>query len=430
MLLRFSVSNHRSIRERAELSLMAVDEDRPAARFAPSLGQSVLAVAGIYGPNASGKSNLLDALAWLSSAVRNSLRVWDGGIPREPFRFANASTQPSTFEIEFLIEGVRYWYVLEVTDTQVEFEALYNYPERRRRTLFEREGTEFLPRRGLENAVGIRELLTPTTLALSAGLRFPKNEFDSLRRAFRFESIFPPARRRRGWSRGSFRRYSGIESLFLMEGSDLTPDDSTRLSEDRAAAVQLMQFADLGISDIQVADPDEDPATGAPIASARPRLQLVHSAGEEKLPFDLTDESDGTQTWFRLAGSAMSVLQQGDLLLLDEIDASLHPRLSAHLVQMFQSPEINPRGAQLVFTSHDTSLLDHLNRDEVWLAEKDETAATSLTALAEYGGQKVRRSVNLQRAYLQGRFGAVPDLDQEVVRHAIGLITGAPDAAK
>src|SRR5690606_6888698 len=103
---------------------------------------------------------------------------------------------------------------------------------------------------------------------------------------------------------------------------------------------------------------------------------------------------EGTRTWFRLIGPVLRVLRTGQTLLFDEIDASLHPRLSARLLELFQDPETNPRGAQLIFTTHDTSLLNHLNRDEVWLTEKAPGGYTELTALAEYGGDKVRRSLN------------------------------------
>ena len=108
------------------------------------------------------------------------------------------------------------------------------------------------------------------------------------------------------------------------------------------------------------------------------------------------------------------------MLLFDEIDASLHPRLSARLLDLFQDPDTNPNGAQLIFTTHDTSLLNSLNRDEVWLTEKRQ-GSTTLTALSDFGGDQVRRSLNLERAYLQGRFGAVPELDQTLVRDALGL---------
>ena len=128
--------------------------------------------------------------------------------------------------------------------------------------------------------------------------------------------------------------------------------------------------------------------------------------------------------WFSLIGPTLSALRNGRLLLFDEIDASLHPHLSARLLDLFQDPETNPRGAQLIFTTHDTSLLNHMNRDEVWLTEKSSNGATTLTALAEYGGDKVRRSLNLEKAYLSGRFGAVPEFDQVILRRMPGMIAG------
>jgi hypothetical protein len=150
-------------------------------------------------------------------------------------------------------------------------------------------------------------------------------------------------------------------------------------------------------------------------------LRLIHRVGGQELPFDLTEESAGTQTWFALIGPALTALRTGQILLFDEIDASLHPKLSARLLELFQDPVTNPYGAQLIFTTHDTSLLNHLNRDEVWLTEKRDNGATTLTGLAEYGGDKVRRSLNLEKAYLQGRFGAVPEVDQFTLRRALGL---------
>jgi uncharacterized protein len=135
----------------------------------------------------------------------------------------------------------------------------------------------------------------------------------------------------------------------------------------------------------------------------------------------MSQESAGTRAWFNVIGPIISVLRSGEIMLFDEIDASLHPKLSARLLELFQDPQTNPRGAQLIFTAHDTSLLNHLNRDEVWLTEKGNDGATTPTALAEYGGDKVRRSLNLEKAYLQGRFGAVPELDQYTLRRALGL---------
>ena len=119
VLLRFRVANHRSILEPVELSMIAVDEDRAATRGFDGLSERVLTVAGIYGPNASGKSNVLDALAWLSMAVATSLRSWEDYVPREAHRLGNGPVSPSEFDLDLVAKGVRYAYRLEVDDSAV-----------------------------------------------------------------------------------------------------------------------------------------------------------------------------------------------------------------------------------------------------------------------------------------------------------------------
>jgi len=123
MLLRFEAANFRSILEPVELSMIAVDRDRPAAREFDLLTERVLAVSGIYGPNASGKSNVVEALAWLSAAVGRSLRTWDEFIPREPFKFGRGPETPTAYEAEMVVRGVRYAYRVELDDSAVLFES-------------------------------------------------------------------------------------------------------------------------------------------------------------------------------------------------------------------------------------------------------------------------------------------------------------------
>jgi uncharacterized protein len=426
MLLRFEVANYRSIRDPVELSMVAVDEDRPAARAFDLLTERVLTIAGIYGPNASGKSNVVEALAWMSVAVGHSLRAWDKVIPREPFRFGRGLESPSWHEVEMVVEGIRYVYRLDVDDAKVLFEGLYSYPERRRRVLFEREDLAISFRRGLGSLAGTRELLTPTTLALSAAMRLDEPDVAAFGRSLAGMQALG-LRRPAAWrlyptdaqlSASSARLFGEQESLFDELGQ--SPYSG------RGPALALLRFADLGIDDVRMVEDSGNDARVSAAGARRPRRrpQLVHRVGNQSLPFELSEESAGTQTWFALIGPALSALRAGRVLLIDEIDASLHPRLSARLLELFQDPDTNPHGAQLVFTTHDTSLLNFLNRDEVWLTEKDAGGATTLTALAEYGGDKVRRSLNLERAYLQGRFGAVPEVDQFTLRRALGLVPG------
>ncbi len=417
MLLRFQVSNHRSILDPVELSMIAVDDDRPATRGFERLSERVLTTAGIYGPNASGKSNVLDALYWLSYAVATSLLGGGDSMPRDPHRFGKGSEKPSTFDMDCIVEGIRHGYQLEVDDSAVLYESLCSYPEQRRRMLFEREGDEVHFRRGLSGAGGTRELLTPTTLVLSAAARVGDPAIEVVGRAIsRIAEI-----NSHGFNRGRrsspflfLARSSNTYSMFEDAGSreEQVFEDMTR----GEAAMELLRLADPGIKDFDIVEL-KDHATGA----TGEQLLFVHHDGDRPVNFWPKEESAGTRMLFSLLGPALDALKYGQVLLFDEADASLHPRLSARLVELFQDPRSNPRGAQLILATHDTSLLSVLNRDEVWFTEKWPDGATRLVALAEFGGDQVRRSLNLERAYLQGRFGAIPEADHVDVLRALGL---------
>ena len=425
MLLRLRVSNHRSILEPVELSMIAVDKDRAATRRFDGLSEHVLTVAGIYGPNASGKSNVLDAMAWLSMAVARSIRSWGDYISRDSHRFGKGPASPTEFDLDLEVDGVRYTYRLELDDSAVLFESLDSYPEGRRRNLFTRSNGEIDFRRGLAGTRGIRALLTPTTLALSAGRRVGASDLPSVAQALSSMRILRPRSRRIPRTSGAFRFDSTID-LLADDGADRPPlfDNGKDRSAvtDRSSAMELLRFADSGIDDFVMAEEESERFGGF-----RRQPGLIHRGEGEPVTFGLEDESEGTQAWFRLIGPAFAALRLGRVLLLDEIDASLHPRLSARLIEIFQGPQTNSHGAQLIFTSHDTSLLNSLNRDEVWLTERAPNATTRLVGLAEFQGERVRKSLNLERAYLQGRFGALPEVDQAAVRRALGLVSRPDD---
>ena len=372
MLLRFEVGNHRSIFEPVELSMIAMDKDRAAAREIEGLDEKVLAVAGIYGANASGKTNLIDALSWLSLAFDRSLVTWENAIPCDPFSFATGPPQPSYYGIELVVSGVRYRYELEVEKSQVVFEALYSYPQQRRRTLFEREaGSDPAFRRGTRFTGGGRELITPTTLVMSVASRLTK-EIDSVARRVRDISygfwpraliskearLYRPNIRwaRRGWD-------DALIDVFDDASSRPDPDSGTSEGESpwkkRDLALEMLMFADLGVKGVEVVD--ESPGLGR----GGRRLRLLHDVAGDPRPLELGDESDGTLTWLGLIPELLTVLEQGGLFVVDELDTSLHPLISGNLVELFQDPVTNDRGAQIIFTTHDTSLLGRLSRDEV-----------------------------------------------------------------
>ncbi|MER6824511.1 ATP-binding protein [Streptosporangium sp. NPDC000563] len=428
MLIRFGATNHRSIRGPVDLSMVAIDRDREEARPVPLLGESLLPIAAIYGPNASGKSNVVAALSWLCDAVSFSFRFWEDEIPVEPFAFGDGRALASEFSVEVIIDGVRFEYVLELDREHVIYEGLFHYPEKKRRRIFEREELELKLQRGLGGLSGTRELITHRTLALSIARRFDEplvSEFT--RELLGIQNLgHMPRRSKSRLPAGAYRNPSHRSTIrwFEEEGNQLTLFDDNELGGRfigvRQQALALLRLADLGIEDV-VIDRREVIYSDSEVRTQR-RVRLLHKTTEESVPFDLDVESEGTRTWFALIGPVLTALRQGSVVLFDELDASLHPTLSAELLRIFRSPVTNPRGAQLIFTSHDTSLLNHLNRDEVWLTEKQADGSTRLGALADFSGERVRKSQNLENAYLHGRFGALPQVDQTALLRALGLI--------
>ncbi|WP_330465202.1 ATP-binding protein [Micromonospora zamorensis] len=434
MLIRFEASNYRSIAKSVELSMVAVDRGREAAREAPNLGESLLTLGAIYGPNASGKSNVVGALAWLRDAVEDSVRFWEEEIPLEPFAFGSGPAKPSEFVVEATVDGVRFEYVLELDASQVLYEGLFHYPERKRRRVFEREGSELKLQRGLGALSGTRELMTERTLALSAARRFDEPLVSNFARdLLRIQVLgHVPRRGRLGSFFGRSRRYSPrADTIRWFDSPDSDQPSLFSLVEDegkwsnlsrREQALAMLRLADLGIEDVVIDEQEVAYSSSGGETRTQRRLRLVHRSGENSAPLDFSAESEGTRTWFGLIGAVLIALQSGSIVIFDELDASLHPTLSAELLRVFQSPVTNPYGAQLIFTSHDTSLLNHLNRDEVWLTEKRPDGSTRLGGLAEFAGERVRKSQNLENAYLHGRFGALPQVDQTEFLRALGLI--------
>lgn len=202
--------------------------------------------------------------------------------------------------------------------------------------------------------------------------------------------------------------------------SDRLVSDDVVLTDTRQQALALLKLADFGIENVLVENVEVKYSDDE--SRTQRRIRLLHKAGDHIAPLDFASESDGTRTWFDLIGPVLTALRSGSIAIFDELDASLHPTLSAELVRIFEDPKTNPLGAQLIFTTHDTSLMNHLNRDEVWLTQKLDDGTTRLGALAEFAGERVRKSQNLENAYLHGRFGALPQLDQSILLRALGLI--------
>ncbi|MDR0234025.1 MAG: AAA family ATPase [Zoogloeaceae bacterium] len=399
MLVEFRVKNFRSLRDGQVLSLIASkDTALPENTLETNLtiAPRLLKSAAIYGANASGKSNLIKALKYMRSMVLRSTTLSPEQIfMAPPFRLdAKTESQPTEFEVTVILNSVRYQYGFSIMRGHVVAEFLLVYQAFKPQRWFERrfdeasgeDVYEFGP--GLKGAKNAWESETgPNALFLSVAVKFGS---EALRPVFDWFTT--------GVSIFNGRALIGLElSPRMLEH----PDDRKKIRD-------FLRAADISIADIEVR------ARKIPGQNEIERDQLIFSHVTEsgQAEFDLWDESSGTRNLLSLVGPVLEVLREGRTLVIDELDTSLHPLLMRELVRLFHRNEINVGGAQLIFTTHDTSLLearDLLRRDQVWLIEKDDQQASTLVALTEFSP---RKNEALGRGYLSGRYGGVPVLDE------------------
>jgi hypothetical protein len=407
MLLSFRVSNHRSLRDEQQLLLTpSYDDDGDQA----GSGWEAVPVVGLFGPNASGKSNVLDAIIYMRNMVRGSLRESEPGtgIARHPFALDPTMTEdPSTYVVDLLLHGTRYTYGFAVDDARVIEEWMFSYPRKKKREIFHRRGDAYSY--GEQTPASIRQVEAITesnVLFLSVAAR---SRQDLVRPVYDwFAGILFRSPMSARFSRGL------VDPLYRSGSFDF----------DRV--VSLLRAADTGIESAEmVEETDEELAQRSArlkksegYSLPRRRDILFKHRGEQgTFSLGLRDQSFGTQALFDLGLAVFQSLDLGSILVVDELDSSLHPYLTAQLVKLFRDREINVRGAQLLFSSHDATLLGRiqgeevLQRDHIWFTEKNECGVTELFPLSDF---KPRREDNRERRYLAGRYGAVPIVNDEL----------------
>ena len=404
MLLRSRLANHRSIREEHELSLIGTEFNEGTARKTVLRNKgravTVLPVAGVFGANASGKSNLLSGLRFMRTAVRDSVTEWvrsPDSVPREPFKLDLSSRDETTlFEVDLLLgaDPVRYTYGFELSDERVEAEWLHAYPQGRRQVWFDRDaaradggGDEFtFPGVGFRGrSTDLTAFTRPNALFLSVGATLNDIQLSAIHRWFNdnFWLITP-----------------GADVASRTEWTQRLLTDAKEAPKYAADIVGLLSIADLGLTGVDIDRESGD-------VRLRHRMK---AGGDIALDF-LREESLGTHAWFAFLGPLVTVLETGAVLLVDELDSSLHPTLTAEVVRLFQDADANPKGAQLIFTTHDATLLGSpvldrpLDRDQIWITSKLRSGETELYPLVD---AKPRPDENLERGYLRGRYGGIP----------------------
>ncbi len=429
MLVDFWVQNYRSILEAMTLSAIATSPrrssaDRKPGRYKtddeigatyPVAGRdmALLPVLGIFGANASGKSNVLRALTemlgWIGPYHRPSL---EGSLQATPFRLDAASAVFSTgFGIRVARAGSIYEYSLWVLNGRIVHEDLHLTPPapRRRSLLFSRThdpsdsapkwrwGSGFSgPHTQLHSLV---RLTQPYLGVLVQQLEL--EVLEPLQSWLASQSLAVP---------GDESLHAGLSSWIAAQGED-----------EFEAMGEILRFADTGITRIELAAADQQEPDRPPLAE-RFRCYAVREVDGSPVRWPLEEESAGTRRLYGLAWRIFTAIRDGGLLVIDELDASLHPMLVRGIINLFQKHTTNPAGAQLIFSSHDATLHQDqlLRRDQTWFTQKRDDGSTDLYSLSEF---KVRNDLDIERAYLDGRFGGVPvlgNLENALARGAVG----------
>ncbi|MBI3921326.1 MAG: ATP-binding protein [Armatimonadetes bacterium] len=417
MLIEFRVRNYRSFKDEQVLSFVASSgselEQNTFSAEAVGKKMRVLKSAAVYGPNAAGKSNLIKALRYMKKFVLESAEEGQAGKPTgaDPYRLdPQRAREPSRFELTFVSDGGRYQYGFAADSQRVHEEWLTAYPKGQPQMWFERsvdiEGEyNFGPSLKGERAK-LTKLTRENCLFLSIGAKFANKQLTEVYSWFRESLQYIDPR----------TDISGFTAHLIHENKEFAD-----------AIHGLLKDADMGIRGVEVNKrawseaelPDDMPSElKRKIADELKDqyfyvIRTLHTAteGQKLISFSLDDESDGTQRYFALIGPWLDVLKNGRVLCIDELDTSLHPLLSRTLIALFHHAEINTRGAQLLFTTHDTTLLDNslFRRDQIWFTEKDEAGASHLYPLLDF---RPRKDESLQKGYLAGRYGALPFLGE------------------
>lgn len=384
MLLQFSVTNHRSIKETAVISMKAAaDKTMKKNLISPDGKKELVPVMAIYGANAAGKSNVIHALLLMREMIcGNYAKPLKGAeLPYEPFAFVDGETKPTAFEIIYYNDGIKYAYGFSFNKNRIIDEYLYHWPNGREALVFSREKDKYEFRESIQEQLTLAGRTSDNRLHLTTS-----NEWNCAQTE---KSYLWFQKNLRGVIATGVSNEATIAAI--REGGD-----------EKKRILKEMMLADLGICNVELTGTKEKP-----IISTVHRL--TDSNGEQKqYTLLLGQESVGTQRFFLRIGFWMEAINSGAVLVVDEIEASMHPLLTRHLIEMIQDQTVNQNHAQLIFTTHDTGLLDLklLRRDQIWFAEKDEKSMqTDIYALTEFSP---RKDENIAKGYLQGRYGAIP----------------------
>ena len=397
MLCQFTVKNFKSIRDEMTFDMQAAAISEHEDRVIKDRdGELYLPVSAIYGPNGGGKSNVLEALHTLAAKVLRPLYATDDNNNRsfqmkkiliEPFAFGEKEKEaPTEFELFFRTKTAEYRYVLTVKKDIVLYERLdrVKFDTGRRSALFERS-SEGIELKGEFARLKISDEFSETLTLLSyLGITHKKNEVvNDVLNWFEYGI--------------NFLNYGNpIQELGMAIATS---------EEVKTLFLEMIQEMDLDIANFRVEEKEDE----------RIEVYTKHIVDDYEFELNLSEESSGTKKLFGLLPFIANSLVSGTTLVIDELDAKIHPVLLRHIIMMFNDMEINQHGAQLIFTSHDLSTMNSevFRRDEIWFVAKGNRQNSKLYSLVEFKnekGESVRKDAKFDKQYLEGKYGADPYL--------------------
>lgn len=440
MLIEFTVGNFRSFHEPITFSMVAaplvsvnkkLDEDN-VVKISDDL--SLLASAAIYGANASGKSNLLKAMSAMNRLVRQSAtKLEDGDIlPMiQPFRLSTQSEgEPTLFQMVFLLKGKQFRYGFRVDEKRVVSEWLFMTRTTKETQLFLRENGHIkVNERSFREGKGLEDKTRANALFLSVVAQFNGRIAKEVTSWFRCSNIV---------SGLADNQHIGYTLHCIESGNNKSEVEELIRSLDVSINKFRLQRTSKTVSQDEqdIRGETSENLTTEATTEAAPKMAPVrvetfhpkYNAKGERVEDEVLSlalhASEGTRKLFAFAGPLVNTLKYGTRLIIDEMDARLHPLITCAIIKLFHSKATNPRGAQLIFVTHDTNLLSNRNfrRDQIWFAEKDSRGATHLYSLAEL---KVRNDALFETDYIKGRYGAIPFLgDIESIFDAFDVESG------
>lgn len=396
MLVNFTFKNFRSFKNEMTLSMEAAPIQELSDAVVKSCDEELLPVAVMYGANSSGKSNVLKALKAMRDVLLNSVRLNPKDrLDAEPFSLdLTSGDEPTSFEIQFTLNGSRFRYGFDYTAEAIIAEWLYEKrPGEREFELFLRSGNDFK--------------ISKTRFAEGLGKQSatPDNRL--------FVSLV--AQLNGKVSQAILDWFSNIDYMSGMEMNGYEGKTLDMIFSEENGSNEILKFlgaANLGFTGLEITKD----STGENKIEAKSVHNIFDSNGcaIQKISFPVDKmESEGTKKVIEIAGPIFDAILNGKILIVDELDAKLHPFLTRKIIGLFMDKGINSKGAQLIFATHDTNLLNiqYLRRDQIWFTEKDKSDSTDLYSLVEFrddAGNKVRNDRNIEKDYINGRFGAIP----------------------